>query len=101
MRVVSLGRTSRRRPWAVVAVIPVLAWAPLGAGQASSAAPPYFPPAGSWANRAPADLGLDAANLQTAIAFAVAHENPGDKDLGVGNSSSSTPGRAPGRLSRS
>ena len=41
----------------------------------------YFPPRGSWERRAPAELGFDAAKLQEAIAFSVANENPGMKDL--------------------
>jgi CubicO group peptidase (beta-lactamase class C family) len=45
------------------------------------AAPPlaqsgtYFPPAGSWATRPPAALGLDAAKLADAIAFARSRES--------------------------
>jgi CubicO group peptidase (beta-lactamase class C family) len=41
----------------------------------------YFPPRGVWAKRPPAELGFDAAKLQTAIDYAVANENPGTKDL--------------------
>ncbi len=41
----------------------------------------YFPPRGEWAKKSPAELGLDAAKLSQAIAFAEANENPGNKDL--------------------
>ena len=35
---------------------------------------PYFPPAGSWAHKDAAALGLDPARLAAAIAYAQAHE---------------------------
>jgi CubicO group peptidase (beta-lactamase class C family) len=41
----------------------------------------YFPPKGAWAKRAPAEAGMDAAKLQAAVDFSVAHENPATKDL--------------------
>lgn len=41
----------------------------------------YFPPAGSWARKAPADVGMDAAKLDAAIAFAKAHETNMPKDF--------------------
>ena len=34
----------------------------------------YFPPAGEWARKAPADLGMDPAALAAALAFAQSHE---------------------------
>jgi CubicO group peptidase (beta-lactamase class C family) len=34
----------------------------------------YFPPAGSWARKAPAELGLDAAKLAEAVTYAQSHE---------------------------
>src|SRR5687767_10794295 len=46
----------------------VLAAAPIGqSGQ-------YFPPAGAWAKKAPAELGLDQAKLAEAVAFAQSRE---------------------------
>jgi len=42
---------------------------------------PYFPARGEWRTQPPASVGLDKAKLDDAIAFAVAHENPGTKDL--------------------
>jgi hypothetical protein len=41
---------------------------------AASAQQSYFPPAGSWAHKPPADLGLDPVKLAAAIAWAQAHE---------------------------
>jgi CubicO group peptidase (beta-lactamase class C family) len=40
----------------------------------------YYPPAGSWAKKAPAEVGMDAAKLDAAIAFAQTRETnwPGD-----------------------
>jgi CubicO group peptidase (beta-lactamase class C family) len=34
----------------------------------------YFPPAGSWAKKAPAEAGLDPAKLAEAVAYAQSHE---------------------------
>ncbi len=41
----------------------------------------YFPPRGAWAQKTPGELGIDAAKLAQAVAFAQANENPGAKDL--------------------
>jgi CubicO group peptidase (beta-lactamase class C family) len=41
---------------------------------AASAQQSYFPPAGNWAHKTPADLGLDPVKLAAAIAWAEAHE---------------------------
>ena len=35
---------------------------------------PYYPPAGAWAKRSPAELGLDPVRLQEAIDWAKSHE---------------------------
>ncbi len=43
----------------------------------------YFPPRGEWETRTPEQLGMDAAMLQEAIDFALASQNPGDRDLGA------------------
>jgi len=51
------------------------------ASPAALRAADYFPPRGEWARKAPAELGLDAAKLLQAVAFAQANENPGSKDL--------------------
>jgi CubicO group peptidase (beta-lactamase class C family) len=42
---------------------------------------PYFPERGEWQTRRPEEVGLDAARLDEAIRFAVAHENPATRDL--------------------
>ncbi|THC44651.1 serine hydrolase [Massilia sp. Mn16-1_5] len=34
----------------------------------------YFPPAGEWARKAPAELGMDAARLAAAVQYAQGHE---------------------------
>ena len=39
-----------------------------------SAEGPYYPPAGQWAHKSPAEVGMDAAKLDDAIAFMKAHE---------------------------
>lgn len=36
---------------------------------------PYFPPAGTWAKKTPAELGVDAARLAEAVAFARSRES--------------------------
>ena len=41
---------------------------------AAPAPRPYFPPAGSWASKAPRDLGMDPAKLADAVTFAQTHE---------------------------
>jgi CubicO group peptidase (beta-lactamase class C family) len=38
----------------------------------------YFPPPGQWQTKPPADLGLDAAKLQDAVAYAQANASPWD-----------------------
>ena len=35
---------------------------------------PYYPPPGQWAHKTPAEVGMDAAKLNDAIAFMKAHE---------------------------
>ena len=41
----------------------------------------YYPPAGEWAKRAPADVGMDAARLNAAIAFAQTRETNWPRDF--------------------
>jgi CubicO group peptidase (beta-lactamase class C family) len=56
----------------------------LAAAPAVFAAPttsPYFPPAGAWAHKTPAALGIDAGKLAEAIAYASAHETERAKDF--------------------
>jgi CubicO group peptidase (beta-lactamase class C family) len=42
---------------------------------------PYFPPAGTWARKAPADLGMDANLLAEAVAFAESRESNRELDF--------------------
>ena len=51
----------------------VLLWAVLAAAPAAQSGH-YFPPAGTWAKKDPAELGLDAAKLAEAVAFAQSRE---------------------------
>ncbi|MFN8060266.1 MAG: serine hydrolase [Vicinamibacterales bacterium] len=60
----------------------------VGPGQAATAARPaagtaaaYFPDKDNWQHRAPAEVGMDAALLEQAIAFAKANETTRPKDL--------------------
>ena len=41
----------------------------------------YVPPAGTWDRREPAQVGLDPAAVRDAIAFAIANESTGSRDL--------------------
>ncbi|MDP2138413.1 MAG: hypothetical protein Q8J74_11245, partial [Candidatus Didemnitutus sp.] len=43
----------------------------------------YFPPAGSWEERQPAEVGMDAARLQQAVDFSLQHENPAPRDVAL------------------
>ena len=42
---------------------------------------PYYPPAGAWEKKAPAELGLDPALLAEAVAFAQSRESTREKDF--------------------
>ncbi|HTM31732.1 MAG TPA: serine hydrolase [Vicinamibacterales bacterium] len=42
---------------------------------------PYFPPAGNWAKKAPADLGMDPKLLADAVAFAQSRESEREMDF--------------------
>jgi CubicO group peptidase (beta-lactamase class C family) len=48
---------------------------------AAPAAKPYFPPAGAWAHKSPAALGMDPAKLAEAVAYASSHETERAKDF--------------------
>src|SRR5262245_38882450 len=41
----------------------------------------YFPPKGQWAHKTPADVGMDGARLDAAIAFAKTHETNWPRDF--------------------
>lgn len=51
----------------------------------------YYPPAGSWAKKAPAEVGMDAAKLQAAIAFAQTRETNWPRDFSTQNKIFGTP----------
>jgi CubicO group peptidase (beta-lactamase class C family) len=51
------------------------------AGFAAPSATPYFPPASSWAHKAPAALGMDPAKLAEAVKYAEAHETERARDF--------------------
>lgn len=46
----------------------------------AAAQPAYFPPRGDWQRAEPAAVGLDAARLAEAVAYAQAHDNPAPRD---------------------
>jgi len=63
------------------ALLVALAWtAPLSAQRPSAS---YVPSAGRWERRAPAQVGMDAAKLDAAIAFARERETRAPRDLEV------------------
>jgi CubicO group peptidase (beta-lactamase class C family) len=47
----------------------------------SGVVPSYFPPAREWAHKRPADLGLDSAKLQAAVALARASESKNPRSM--------------------
>ncbi len=49
----------------------------------AAAAGAYVPPAGAWASRPASELGMDAALLDAAAAYAVAHESRQPRDLAL------------------
>ena len=59
-----------RVPLSAMAVAVLLAAATLVAQSR-----PYFPPAGTWARKTPAELGLDAARLAEAVTYAQSRES--------------------------
>ncbi len=48
----------------------------------------YFPPRGAWEHRAPAELGLDAAALDSARVFAIRSESRAPRDQAAGQQQS-------------
>jgi CubicO group peptidase (beta-lactamase class C family) len=57
----------------------VILFALLVAGSAAQST--YYPPAGTWAKKAPAEVGMDAAKLDAAIAFAQTRETNWPRDF--------------------
>ena len=70
---------SRRLVLAFLVVVAVLAPRPAVEAQGGSGA--YFPPPGTWAKKAPAELGMDPARLAEAIAFATRNESTRETDF--------------------
>ena len=63
-------------------VLVALAALTLSAPAAFAAQPAvYFPPAGNWAHKTPAQLGLDPAKLAEAVAYAQSHETERARDF--------------------
>jgi len=65
---------------------------------APASAQGYFPPAGDWARKSPAELGIDAAALAAAVGFAQSHETRraldfSDQDATFGSRLGSMPTR--------
>ena len=60
----------------LVVVAAIAATVGLGAADA-----PYYPPAGQWAHKTPAEVGMDAAKLKAAMAFMQAHETTQARDF--------------------
>jgi len=54
--------------------VPVFLWTYLAAAPSAQSAP-YFPPAGTWAKKLPAELGMDPAKLAEAVAWAQTRES--------------------------
>jgi CubicO group peptidase (beta-lactamase class C family) len=67
-------RLSRRTILSLIVSLPL-------AALAAPAAKPYFPPAGDWAHKSPASLGMDPARLAEAVAYASSHETERAKDF--------------------
>ena len=75
-----------RKSWSIsrmvaFVAIAVAATTLVAARPQRTATGPYFPARGEWRKQPPAAVGLDKAKIDEAIAFAVAQENPGTKDL--------------------
>ncbi len=65
-----------------------LSLALLASASGLSAQDRYFPPRGAWEHRAPAELGLDAAALDSARAFAIRSESRAPRDQALGQQQS-------------
>jgi CubicO group peptidase (beta-lactamase class C family) len=66
--------TMTRRSALIVGAAALLASLGVAAASALAPAAPYFPPAGDWARKAPAELGMDPAALAAAVQYAQGHE---------------------------
>lgn len=68
-------------PRAVTLSVLFLSIASLVFGQRGKTAQYYFPPAGSWEERTPESMGVNADELKEAVDFAVASESKASKNL--------------------
>jgi CubicO group peptidase (beta-lactamase class C family) len=66
--------TMTRRSALIVGAAALLASIGVAAAPATPSPVPYFPPAGDWARKAPAELGMDPAALAAAVQYAQGHE---------------------------
>jgi len=73
-------RLQRKAPTQMTWLVSALLWMFLPAASVAQSAP-YFPPAGTWARKAPAELGLDPVKLAEAVAYAQSHESARPIDL--------------------
>ena len=75
-------RTNIVRPVANTFALSLCALAAAYVVQAQApAGQPYYPPAGQWARKAPAEVGMDGARLDAAIAFAKTRETNMPRDF--------------------
>jgi CubicO group peptidase (beta-lactamase class C family) len=64
-----------------LAVLAAPAFSAAPAAPTAPAVKAYFPPAGNWAHKSPASLGMDPARLAEAVAYASSHETERAKDF--------------------
>ncbi len=65
-------------------VLALFAWQPFVLAQSKApkkSTKEYFPPAHAWERRSPGATGLDSAQLQKAIQFALTHESKAPRDM--------------------
>jgi CubicO group peptidase (beta-lactamase class C family) len=66
---------------AVVVLGALLALGAAGRDLGAQGSGPYYPPPGSWAKKAPADVGMDSKLLADAVAFAQSRESEREMDF--------------------
>jgi len=54
-----------------------------GLSQKTKAVTTYFPPPGQWQQKTPAEMGLDPAAIDSAVAFAISHESKNPRQLEI------------------
>jgi CubicO group peptidase (beta-lactamase class C family) len=64
-------------------VLATIATPEAGRQRAATSPAPYFPERFEWRTQTPVQAGMDPAKLEAAVAFAVASENPANKDLAI------------------